>query len=226
MSAYGSHRLARLCAAVAVLSVVVSGCDGVETTTPRTTSSPTASPSANVPAGGGMVMIYVKGVEAPFSSELAGVLYPGRGGNWAGARPGSGIGGFGVVVNTDGEFSTNQYVYAPDPKWRKATDPFPHVSGDYPLVVEPGTYTLSLWLHYRLDTFFDGPWGVPDPFLSETTGGRILGYCATTFAVDDQGALVTVTGIPSPASISTWPGPEWEPRCATSWEAVRAPQGR
>lgn len=224
MSAYGSHRLARLCAAVAVMSAVVSGCDGVETTTAGTTASSMTSASANESAAGGMVMIYVKGVEAPFSSELAGVLYPGRGGNWAGARPGSGIGGFGVVVNTDGEFSTNQYVYAPDPKWRKATDPFPHVSGDHPLVVGPGTYTLSLWLHYRLDTFFDGPWGVPDPFLSETTGGRILGYCATTFAVNDQGALVTVTGIPS--SATTWPGPDGEPRCATSQEAVRDPQER
>ena len=148
----------------------------------QTTTSPTeprTTPPNSFPARS-TVTVTVTDVEGAVGYDLAGVLFDGDGSKLL-----DGIGGFGVVVDTD-PFSTTQVVRASQPgleteSFRPESD-WPYVT-DEPLVLEPGTYHLQLWLGEWPLCCYSFPWVPAD---SPTLTG-----CGRTFTVM-QGEPVTI----------------------------------
>ena len=161
-----------------------------ETTTPTTldqTTSTTALSATSTATS--TVTVTVTNVVDAIGYDLAGVLSEGD-------QPDlrTVVGGFGADVDAD-PFSTTQAVRAPQPgEWPEDFDidaDWPYVT-DEPVMLEPGTYTLQLWL------------GEPplccytDPFLPG--GSPSLSGCTTVFTVkEDEQVNITVNGIPSVA---------------------------
>jgi hypothetical protein len=155
-----------------------------ETTTTSTVDQATSTTSLTATS---TVTVTVTNVEDAVGYDMAGVLYEGDNTLIANI-----VGGFGAAVDAD-PFSTTQVVRAPQPgNWPEDFDrdaDWPYVT-DEPVMLEPGTYTLQLWL------------GEPplccylDPFLPN--GSPTLSGCTTVFTVkEDEQVNITVNGIPS-----------------------------
>jgi hypothetical protein len=147
-----------------------------------TTDLPAASTSTST------VTVTVTGIEEAIGFDLAGVVRKiDRIGD---ATYESGVGGFGVVVDTD-PFATTQVVRAPDVRGHNPyTDEpgWPWVA-DEPAILKPGTYDLQLWLGQPPLCCFSPPWVPADsPSLSG---------CRTDIIVkEDEQVNITVSGIP------------------------------
>jgi hypothetical protein len=158
----------------AVLGVLVVSCGDDDSGSPETTqhaSTTTGEVPATTATAAATVSVSVGSIEGAVGSQLAGVLFRGA----TATNPDrNGVGGFAARVDAD-PFSTTQQVLQPQrgQDWR----PFPGVSEE-PLRVEPGTYTLDLWLAPQL-----GPYSRWVP-----AGTPGLAGCETTFDVG-QGAL-------------------------------------
>jgi hypothetical protein len=157
-----------------------------ETTTTSTVDQDTSTTSLTATS---TVTVTVTNVENAVGYDMAGVLYKGDDTLTANA-----VGGFGATVDAD-PFATTQVVRAPQydpgvfPEDFDRNDDWPIVT-DEPVMLEPGTYTLQLWL------------GEPplccyiDPFLPADSPS--LSGCTTVFAVkEDDQVNITVNGIPS-----------------------------
>jgi len=128
----------------------------------------------------GAVAVAVQGVVGRSDWDLAGVLYKGIGISDPDNRA---IGGFAADIDKD-PFSYTLYVHEPDASDDAFDGPFPYVA-EAALAVEPGTYTLVLWLGSRL-----GPY-------SRWVPGDIFGLvgCETILEVKEgPGTTVIVTG--------------------------------
>lgn len=143
----------------------------------------------------GTVTVTVVGIEDSVGHDVAAVMYDGLGLS----RPDSrGMGGFGVVVDAD-PFAATRTIARPASDQIDADTQFPHVSEE-PLVVEPGEYTIMLWIGEELSGY--SRW-VP-------AEGPGLGGCRVDVTVeDDQSTSVTVDGIPD----WTHPSLESTPEC-------------
>lgn len=138
----------------------------------------------------GTVSVTVSGVEDAEGWQLAGVLYDGVDMHDPDNRA---IGGFAARVDSD-PFSTTHLVRQPGDV---GEGPFPYV-GEDPLIVEPGTYTMMVWLGREL-----GPYSRWVPASSE----GLVGCEALVEVKEGRAATVTVTGGFGDVS-------EGNPRCA------------
>lgn len=151
--------IAAVVLALSMLSACTSRSSG-----PQVSPSPsTTTPTASISPGPGTVTVVLSGIQGEQGTHLAGVLFRGDGTDW------NAVGGFSVLIDSD-PFSTTQVVHRgyrgwPDPSLGLA---FPYVV-DEVATVEPGTYTLDLWLARKLGPY--GRWlpaaspgseGVPD----------------------------------------------------------------
>jgi len=141
--------------------------------------------SAAIPSGA--VAVTVQGIVGRSGWDLAGVLYKGAIVSDEGETI-SGIdilpvGGVSTKVTTD-PFSTTLYVHDPDASDDAFDGPFPYVTGDV-LAVEPGTYTLMLWLDTDL-----GPYSRWMP----TASANLHGCYAFVEAEEGKDVTVTVDG--------------------------------
>jgi len=116
---------------------------------------PTAAPE-------GTVTVTVSGLEDAAGKQLVGFLFEGP----ATMSYREGIGVFGIDIDTDA-FSTSQVMRRPDEYFGK---PFPYVSDDI-LTVQPGTYTIHLWLAPALS-----PYNRWVPADTEDLTGCIVGF--------------------------------------------------
>lgn len=172
---------------LAFFGLLVVGCGGDDSTSPDTTqqasTTTTEAPADTAGNGTVTVSVTVSGIESAVGNQLAGVLFRGPEAIYPDRN---GLGGFVATVDAD-PFSTTEQVRRPNPD-PDAVGPFPGVSED-PLLVEPGTYTLVLWLAPDL-----GPYS---RWVPAATGG--LAGCETTFVVGDGTTFeIEVHGMPSP----------------------------
>ncbi|MGI9529530.1 MAG: hypothetical protein ACR2NG_07460 [Acidimicrobiia bacterium] len=126
-----------------------------------------ASPSTHT------VSVEVSGVADRWGDDLAGVVY--AGGELSDLDRDA-VGGFWSVI-TSNDFATSEVVRKPDGVGA-VTHRFPHVSTEA-LAVEPGTYTLVLWV----DTMLGGY----DRWVPLNTDGMGLFGCQYVFEVGDDG---------------------------------------
>jgi len=150
------------------------GGDPLDVVAPATTSAATAS----VAGDGQTVNVTVSGVSGRAGDEFAGVLY--EGGELT-DLDGDAVGGFWTVVESD-DFTTTEVVREPG---EVGVGRFPFVS-DEALTVEPGTYTLVLWVDEGLN-----PVNRWVPINTYTDGdvlieGTDLFGCHTVFEVGDD----------------------------------------
>jgi hypothetical protein len=158
---------------LAFFGFLVVGCgddDSASQDTTQQASTTTAEAPADTAANGTVtVSVTVSGIESAVGNQLAGVLFRGP----AATDPDrNGVGGFAATVDAD-PFSTTEQVRQPNPD-PDQVGPFPFVSENL-LLVEPGTYTLVLWLAPEL-----GPYSRWVP-----AGTPGLAGCETTFVVGD-----------------------------------------
>ena len=200
-------------AAVGVVPLIVGSQD---TDTPSGTEPPTSTAATPVPTTaatapdptqatmptGGSIEVTVEGIEGRSGGQLAGVLFDGEGTLYPDSRA---IGGFAVRVDSDPFTATELVrtpVQRPDERTRGGLTSerplFPDVTEEV-LVVEPGTYTVMLWLD-DITIGFYSRW-VP-------AMGRNLDGCEVVFQVEEgQAAALTVTG---------GFGDSWGKRCTTA----------
>lgn len=177
---------------LAFFDLLVAGCgddDGASPDTTQQASTTTAEAPADTAGNGTVtVSVAVSGIESAVGNQLAGVLFRGP---EAIDPDRNGLGGFAATVDAD-PFSTTEQVRQPNPD-PDSVGPFPGVSED-PLLVEPGTYTLVLWLAADL-----GPYS---RWVPAATGG--LAGCETTFVVGDGTTFeIEVHGMPPPGATGT-----------------------
>lgn len=177
---------------LAFFGLLVAGCgddDGASPDTTQQASTTTAEAPADTAGNGTVtVSVTVSGIESAVGNQLAGVLFRGP---EAIDPDRNGLGGFAATVDAD-PFSTTEQVRQPNPD-PDSVGPFPGVSED-PLLVEPGTYTLVLWLAADL-----GPYS---RWVPAATGG--LAGCETTFVVGDGTTFeIEVHGMPPPGATGT-----------------------
>lgn len=156
--------------------------DGPDTT--DVAPSPTL-PSRS-PAEGVVLTATVHDVVGLDGGWLAGILYEG-----VEMLEDDAVGGFGTRIDAD-PFSTTTtvntpYLFAPV---------FPNVS-DEPLLLEPGTYTLSIWADEVELTAFNR-W---TPGLTGEEGGIYV--CSTTVEVAESDVSVSISGVP-PERADAW----------------------
>ena len=153
-----------------------------ETTTTSTVDQATSTTSLTATS---TVTVTVTNVEDAVGYDMAGVLYKGDEPLWRNV-----VGGFGAKVDAD-PFATTQVVRAPQydpgvfPEDFDRDDDWPIVT-DEPVMLEPGTYFLQMWL------------GQPplccyaDPFLP--AGSPSLSGCGTVLTVkEDEQVNITVS---------------------------------
>ena len=201
-------------AAVGVVPLIVGSQD---TDTPSGTEPPVSTAATPVPTTaatapyptqatmptGGSIEVTVEGIEGRSGGHLAGVLFDGEGTLHPDERA---IGGFAVRVDSD-PFTATELVRTPV-QWpggraggglTSERPLFPDVTEEV-LVVEPGTYTVMLWLADTTISFYSR-W-VP------ALGPRNLVGCEVVFQVEEgQAASLTVTG---------GFGDSWGKRCTTA----------
>lgn len=154
-------------------------------TTALSQPSPTSTvttPEVVVAAGSNEVTVTVDGLLGYGGQELAGVLYEGNGVTDLGQQA---VGGFWTGIDSDG-FTTVQLVYQPD-DWQEGPVPpsgmFPYVTDDV-LRVEPGLYTLIVWVDYGFTPF--------SRWVPINTDGQGLMGCQHVFEVG-EGTQTEVT---------------------------------
>ena len=157
-------------AAVAALLLIVLGgvsllAGGAEVSV--VPASPVAEPL-------GVEVVGVSGFEG---YQLAGVLYEGDELN---NLDRDAIGGFWTIVTTD-DYTTTEIVREPN---TDISGPFPHVTTEA-LTIEPGTYTLILWV----DTSIGGA----TRWVPINTDGMGLYGCHHTFELTQDTATTTIT---------------------------------
>jgi hypothetical protein len=131
----------------------------------------------------GTVIVTVTGIEESVGHDVAAVMYDGL---WT-DNPGvlGMVGGFGVVVDAD-PFAVTQTIASPASDQNDVDTQFPGVS-DEPLIVEPGQYTIMIWIDEEL-----GPYSRWVPADSPGLGG-----CRVDVTVEEgRSTSVTVDGIP------------------------------
>ena len=156
-----------------------------ETTTTSSTVDQATS-TTSLPATS-TVTVTVTNVENAVGYDLAGVLYKGDEPLWWNV-----VGGFGAEVDAD-PFATTQVVRAPQPgDWPEDFDKdadWPYVT-DEPVMLEPGTYYLQMWLGQPPLCCYT------DPFLPAFSPS--LSGCGTVLTVKaDEQVNITVNGMPS-----------------------------
>jgi hypothetical protein len=172
---------------LAFFGFLVVGCGDDDSASPDTAqqaSTTTAEAPVDVAGNGTVtVSVTVSGIESAVGNQLAGVLLRGP---EATDPDRNGVGGFAATVDAD-PFSTTEQVRQPNPD-PDAVGPFPYVTEDL-LIVEPGTYTLVLWLAPDL-----GPYS---RWVPAATAG--LAGCRTSFVVGDGTTFeIEVHGMPHP----------------------------
>lgn len=144
------RRTAVSIAAVVLALSMLSACTSRSSGPQVSPGPPTSTPTASISPGPGTVTVVLSGIQGEQGSHLAGVLFRADGTGW------NAVGGFSVLIDSD-PFSTTQVVHRgyrgwPDPSLGLA---FPYVV-DEVASVEPGTYTLDLWLARKLSPY--GRW--------------------------------------------------------------------
>ena len=138
-----------------------------------------------------LVEVTVSGLSGHLGDDLAGVLYAGP----VTGLDGDALGGFWSVVSEE-VFTTTEVVRTPAPV---GVGRFPFVS-DEALVVEPGPYTLVVWVDTALNT--------ADRWVPINTDGQGLYGCQAVFEVAGDG----VTDVVVPANLQ----PDgWNVDCTT-----------
>ena len=188
-------------AAVIALAVVVPtwllGTDGPDVGSDDVPPPPeTAEPVDDVAVAPGgtdaTVGVTVQGVTGHTGHELAGVLY--AGGELTDLDADA-LGGFWAVID-DADFTTTEVLRTPADDYLGR---FPFVT-DTALTVEPGTYTLVVWVDHSLGGF--------DRWVPVNSDGRGLYGCHHTFDVAGD----TETAITIPANLE----PDgWNVECTT-----------
>lgn len=178
--------------AVATVALVVIGggsllLGGAEGTAPADdpapsfdlgTTTPAVVPSDTVvPVEPNTVRVSLEAVTGQRGMDLAGVMYPGA--NLT-ALDGGAVGGFWAVVDAS-EYSTTKLIMEPA---ADGVGRYPYVTEE-PLAVEPGAYTLVLWLDTSL-----GSWNRWIPV--NTDGAGLIG-CRQVFEVTDGGADISLS---------------------------------
>jgi len=143
--------------------------DDLGTTTPAVVSSDTVVSNT--------VRVSLEAVTGQRGKDLAGVVYPGAD---LTALDGGAVGGFWAVVDAS-EYATTKLIVEPA---ADGVGRYPYVT-DEPLTVEPGTYTLVLWLDTSL-----GSWNRWIPV--NTDGAGLIG-CRQEFEVTDAGADISLS---------------------------------
>ncbi len=176
---------------IAAVLAVVATAWGTSSSSKTATSSQaqpgvvsTAHPTTSA-APGATVTVTISGVRGATNNHIAGVLYKGP----ETVNPDvNAFAGFAVTVDAD-PFSTKQVVRVGLPDWGHPPGrevPFPFVT-DRAAAVQPGTYTLALWMAPQpLE-----PYSHWVPIFATDLAG-----CAATFDVHARDAIVTVTEIP------------------------------
>lgn len=165
---------------VVLVASILSGCTSGSDGPQASPSPPTTRPTASSSPIAGTVTVVVSGIEGERGGELAGVLFRGDGTDPDRSRRG----GFSVPIDSD-PFSTTQVVHHGYRGWPDASLglPFPYVL-DEVATVEPGTYTLTLFVADRVL-----PYSRWVPALTPSLKG-----CTTTLLVEEgRGAVVTLT---------------------------------
>ena len=134
-------------------------------------SRPTSMPVVSGVGDGQTVSVAVAGVSGHVGDELAGVLY--AGGELTDLDRDA-VGGFWWVVSGDDAASTTEVVREPGDS---GVGRFPFVS-DEALLVEPGMYTLVLWV--------DDGLGPVSRWVPVNSDGRGLFGCQVVFEVGDE----------------------------------------
>ncbi len=134
-------------------------------------SRPTSMPVVSGVGDGQTVSVAVAGVSGHVGDELAGVLY--AGGELTDLDRDA-VGGFWWVVSGDDAASTTEVVREPGDS---GVGRFPFVS-DEALLVEPGMYTLVLWV--------DDGLGPVSRWVPLNSDGRGLFGCQVVFEVGDD----------------------------------------
>jgi len=166
----------------------------VEDESTTTSTEDQATSTTSLPATS-TVTVTVTNIENAVGYDLAGVLHKGDG-----LELRTAIGGFGATVEAD-PFSTTQVVRAPQPDLDidnfRPESAWPYVT-DEPLMLEPGTYRLQLWLGEPPLCCYDWPW-LP-------AGSSTLTGCTTLITVkEDEQVNITVSMPPRSGQ-----GPETE----------------
>lgn len=171
----GVAAVALLAAAVLVFGAVTSVASLVGSSERLAPAEPTQRLTPAGPTPNGAVTVTVSGLERHVGDQLAGVLYK------VDRYPGHAIGGFAAIVSDASPIT--QVVHRPDRHFDSRNELFPYVLEDV-LTVQPGKYTLFLWLGPRI-----GPYSRWTP--GDDPGLKV---CRTTFIVKDlQGTAVDLT---------------------------------
>lgn len=180
-------------AAVALL-VVVALVFGAVTSVASLVRSQRRTPAELTPKGPVTVTVSVSGIKGEAGSQLAGILFKGHEISYPNNfQP---VGGFTASVGAD-PFSTTQIVHQAAPYSYSAAKLGPVTTAV--LHVEPGTYTIALYVGPKLRPI---PWGRWRPF-----GTPGLKGCEMSFVVDDgTGSMVVRMHDPALADM------EWGPR--------------
>ena len=133
-------------------------------------SATTSAATASVTGDGQTVSVAVSGVSGHAGDDLAGVLYEG---GVSADLDGDAVGGFWLVVEGD-DFTATEVVREPG---AVGVGRFPFVS-DEALTVEPGMYTLVLWV--------DDALGSVNRWVPINTDGMGLFGCQVVFEVGDD----------------------------------------
>ena len=139
-------------------------------TTVTTTASATTAPVVAGVGDGQTVSVTVSGVSGHAGDELAGVLY--QGGELTDLDDDA-LGGFWWVVSGNDDATTTEVVRRPA---ETGDSRFPYVTAEA-LTVEPGTYTLVLWV--------DDGLGPVSRWVPVNTDGMGLFGCHVVFEVTD-----------------------------------------
>ena len=143
---------------------------GPETATAVATTEPQSVPPPVGVGDGQTVSVTVSGVSGRAGDELAGVLY--SGGELT-DLDGDAVGGFWTVVEGD-DFTATEVVHEPGVE---GVGRFPYIS-EQALTVEPGSYTLVLWV--------DDGLGPVSRWVPVNTDGMGLFGCHVVFEVGDD----------------------------------------
>ena len=127
---------------------------------------------------GSAVTVSVADITGHWGHDLAGVLYATEELTDLGTGA---VGGFWTVVEQAQDYSATEVLRAPgiDGEGR-----FPYVASEA-LLVEPGTYTLVLWMDTSLGSF--------DRWIPVNTDGMGLLGCRHVFEVSDESVEVSLT---------------------------------